>query len=144
MHDARIRPDIESAAQHLEKARLALLRIDRLAFVAESVGGAVLDELCRRIESVIASLPALGGKRRPRKRPDKRHVTRLMFVLSEVLCELTGRRPWGEIAEFVNELGVGEQLSARHVEIRCHQYRSKEPGAVEKASEESRKFWEGS
>lgn len=141
--DSQIRLRIEAAGRHLAKAIAELRRIPRLAFAAAFIGKEVLQAFCHRIEAVKANLAVLGGRRRPRRRPEERHIGRFMFVLSEHLRERTGRPHQGEIAQFVNELGLGKGLTDRHVQIRCLQYRRIEPDALEKAREESRRFWEG-
>lgn len=142
--DSQVRPHIEAGARYLGKAISRLMRIPRLAFAADFIGQEVLQAFCQRIEAVKANLAVLGGRRLPRRRPEERHIGHFMFVLSEHLRERTGRPHWREIAEFIDELGLGKGLTERHVQIRCLQYRRREPDALERASEEARRFWEGS
>lgn len=141
--DAQLRPHIEAAGRHLAKAIAELRRIPRLAFAADFIGQEVLQAFCQRIAEVKANLAVLGGRRRPQQRPAEDHISRFMFVLSEHLRERTGRPHWREIAEFMDELGLGKGLTDRHVQIRCLQYRRKEPDALKRVSEEARRFWEG-
>lgn len=141
LHDSRIRRYIKSTARHLEKARAALGEIPRLAFAADYVGVAVIEVLCKRIEKVRQNLSVLGGKPVSRGRPGEDHITRLMFILSEDLREQTGRPHWREIAEFVNDLGLEQHLTARYVQTRCLRYRRVEPDALHEARREAKSFW---
>lgn len=139
--DAQNRRGITTAAKHLAKARAALERIPRLAFAADFVGQEVLHWFCQRIDQLIAHLSVLGGRPRPRQRPDERHLTRFMFIISKALRQRTGRPHWREIADYVNALEFGKALTPKQVQSRCLQYRRLEPDALKRARREAQLFW---